>query len=109
MPRSARNFSNSSCTDTSKVSNFKGERIPLSLTIAYEERKEDTHLRADVKPTPLPVCFGRQLRGELSVLVERDVVCYERAILAHGINSQCASAAISLYPGVVWSASHWKY
>jgi hypothetical protein len=83
MPRSARNFSNSSWTDTSKVSNCHPSQPNVLI-----ENDNTSYLRANVKPATLPVCLRRQLCGELRVLVKGNVVCNKGTVLAHGVDRQ---------------------
>ena len=51
---------------------------------------KQTHLRADVESTALPVGLGGQVRRELGVVVERHVLDDERTFLAHCVDAQRA-------------------
>lgn len=59
-----------------------------------------TYRRADVEPPALPICLRGELRPDLRVAVERDVVDDERALLAHRVDRQRARR-VALRPKLV--------
>lgn len=69
------------------------QKVLVKCTSQYESCRK-THLRADVQSTTLPVRFARQVRRELAVLVERDVIDDESTILHNGVNGKCALARL---------------
>ena len=96
MPRSCRNFSNSSCTVTSRVSNCSEGQTAWINTGTTGQRwyTEDTNLRTDVQAATLPVRFRRQLGANLGIGIERDVVNDERSVLAHCVDRECARTGV---------------
>ncbi len=58
------------------------------------------YLRTQVVSPPLPVRLSGELSADLGVVVVRDVVDHERALLAHRIDGQstrCTALAVAMY------------
>lgn len=71
IPRSRRNFSNSSCTLTSKWSNCAQAWCQLRTAIRYAIAM---HLWPNIQTPTLPVCIGSELRCQFGIRVICNVI-----------------------------------
>lgn len=61
----------------------------------------ESHLRTDVQAAPLPVGFGAQLGGKLSIGVVGDVVNGEVPVLGYGVDAEGTGVGL-IKRGSIW-------
>lgn len=54
-----------------------------------KEKREGSHLRADIETTALPISLGGEVRRQFRILIERHILEHKYALLTDGIDTHC--------------------